>query len=849
MKVHLKHGNNEGLTSTEVTQLQAKFGLNILKEEKRHSWMISFALQFHNPMVYVLLAATIISFFMGETLNSLAILTIVVLNAFIGFIQELKAESSIDSLRKLTVPKARVKRNHKIELIESSQIVPGDILILEAGDYIVADAKIVKASQLTCDESILTGESIPVSKEAGEDLTEDRPLAERSNWLFAGTAINSGSATGKVLSIGMQTELGKIAGLLDKTKTSETPLQTKMNKVSYRLLILGLAVMVVVFIIGLVKGHSFFSIFMYSISLAVAAIPEGLPTVVTLALALAVRRMSKRNAIVRKMAAVETLGSADIICTDKTGTLTTGKMLAREVFTFEQGIVEKGEAINSEEFLRACILCNNASLDNEGSGDTTEIALLVLAKDQHLDIDEILTSSARTIENSFDSDRKRMSVVVETRGEEILYCKGAPESILPLCHLDQTALNKIESIIEQLSFRGRRLLALSFKKINNHESPEENNLSFLGLVSLADPPKQESFSAIESCKAAGIKVIMITGDHPRTAEAIAKELGIIENDKKENVMTGKELDQISQEDFLLASEKVLVYARVSPEHKLKIIEALQKNGHIVGMTGDGVNDAPALKQASIGISMGLGGTEVARQASDMVLTDDNFSTIVSAIEEGRAVHGNIKRTIQYLLSTNMAELAIVFGTILFGMPNPFIPLSLLWINIVTDGLPSIALSMEPVRYNLLKTSRRPSSKNFFDTRFVTEMILVAVMITAVEMVVYNYTLKMGDELYAKTCAFNLLVYLTLFRSFSCRSSTETYFKLKFNPIHLVSVVVPIGLQITLESNEYFLSMLKITSITFEEHAILILVSLIPVTVVEIYKILSSGHNRKMAFHG
>ncbi len=822
-----------GLTSLEVAEAFKKFGPNELNKKIKRSKLKVFLLQFNNPMVYVLLAAVVLSIFMGEVLNSIAIVFIVILNSLIGFFQELKSESSVNALKDLAAPKGRVKRDGKIMLIASAQIVPGDVLILEAGDYVVADAKIFTAAQLSADESILTGESVPAEKNS-KDIQDVVPLAERENYLHAGTAVSTGSGIAVVTSTGMNTELGKISGLLDKTTKIETPLQIMMNQVSYKLLKLAGVVMILVLIIGISKGHQLLSIIMYAISLAVAAVPEGLATVVTLSLALAVRRMTKRNAILRKLAAVETLGSADVICTDKTGTLTTGKMKARETFTLKWGISESPQPTEIE-FYRASILCNNASLDHDGSGDTTEIALLLMAKEHGQNILEINASAKRLKENSFDSERKRMSVLVDEKGLKKIYCKGAPESILSLCKMDKEDLDKTEKAIIELASKGRRLLALSFKSVSSTGSEEENDLEFLGLVSLADPPKEETPAAIKICKAAGVRVIMITGDHPQTAEAIGKELGIIEPGKFEGVMTGEKLDKLGLKELQMESEKIAVYARVTSEHKLKIIEALQKNGHIVGMTGDGVNDAPALKKASIGISMGRGGTEVARQASDMILTDDNFSTIVSAIEEGRAVHGNIKRTIQYLLSTNTAELCIVFGTILFGMPNPFVPLSLLWINIVTDGLPSLALSVEPVRENFLEKSSGPSSKNFFDKKFLTEMVIVSCMMTAIALVVYQYALSVGSEVFAKSCVFNLLVYLTLFRSFSCRSDTETYFNLKFNPYHLLAVIVPITLQIILEFNEYFLKLLGIIGISLEQHLLLIGISIIPVVCIELYK--------------
>ncbi len=821
-----------GLTSIEAAHALKKYGLNELKKKIKQRKFKTFLIQLNNPMVYVLLSATILSIFMGEILNSIAIFIIILLNSLIGYFQELKAESSINALKDLTQPKARVKRDGKVILIESTLVVPGDVLIVEAGDYIIADANIFSASQLRVDESILTGESEPVEKLFSE-VFETTPLAERKNRLHAGTVVSTGTGVAVVLSTGMKTELGKISGLLDKTYKIDTPLQVKMKKVSLRLLIIAAIVMILVVIIGLSNGHDIYSIIIYAISLAVAAVPESLATVVTLSLALAVRRMTKRNAIVRNLAAVETLGSADVICTDKTGTLTTGKMKVRELYTLKSGL-SQSPLIDEIDFYNACILCNNASLDQEGSGDTTEIALLIMAQDHGLNISKIHSSIKRLHENSFNSERKRMSVLVNDEGQKKLYCKGAPESILSRCKMSKENLDNVATMVNELATKGRRVLALSFKFVNSNEE-NEDQLNFLGLVALSDPPKEGTPEAVKVCKAAGIRVIMITGDHPQTAEAIGKELGIIESEKFSGIMTGKELDQLSSEELKIKSKFIAIYARVTSEHKLKIIEALQAHGHIVAMTGDGVNDGPALKKASIGISMGKGGTEVARQASDMILTDDNFTTIVSAIEEGRAVHGNIRRTIQYLLSTNTAEICIVFGSLIFGMTNPFNPLSLLWINIVTDGLPSLALSVEPVDKNYLEKSLGPSSKDFFDKFFLIELSIVSMMMTSISLVVYHYALNHGSELSAKSAIFNLLVYLTLFRSFSCRSETEPYFSLKLNPYHLLAVITPIVIQIGLEYNQSFVKLLGISALSIMDHAVLMMISLIPVVFIELYK--------------
>lgn len=816
-----------GLTQKEIIKARIKFGPNLLIKEKKSNRFQIFIKQFMNTMTYMLLFAVLTSLFLNEYLDAIAIILILLLNSIVGYIQEAKAEEAIEALKNLSTPKARVLRGGKTHNIASSDILPGDILQLEAGDYIVADAYIIDSHQLQCDEAVLTGESMPVDKSAGV-LPSDSTLSDRSNMLHAGTALTAGSAHALVVSIGMHTEIGKIADLLEKIKSEKTPLQLKLQKVSNNLLIAGLFIMVFVVIIGLIKGDNWVDIFMYSISLAIAAIPEGLPAIVTLALALAIRRMSKRNAIVRKMSAVETLGSTDIICTDKTGTLTTGNMRVRDVFV-----------LNSDDEIKlklAAVNCNNASLDNGGSGDPTEIALLLMAP-EHLKL-------RRLYEWSFESVRKRMSVAVSDEGKNIIYCKGAPETTLPRCVLTKEDKDKIDQAIIEYSIKGSRVLAFATRESSNSENLNqlnsddiEVNLKFLGLVALADPPKPESIIAINSCKQAGIKVVMITGDHPLTALAIARELGIVDDKMNDLVLSGSQLETLSQEVFKRKVEEVLVYARVTPAQKLKIVKALQANGHTVAMTGDGVNDAPALKKASIGISMGKGGTEVARQASSMILTDDNFATIVSAVEEGRAINGNIKRTIQYLLSTNIAELLIVLGSVLLGLPMPFVPLTLLWINLITDGMPSLALAAEPVEKNFLATSPKPSSESFFSGGFMKEMLFVGILMTIISLSVYAYVLKNAEQSVAQGYAFNLLVYLSLFRSLSCRSETKTYFQLKINPYHIVAVILPISLQLILENTLFFQNLFKISPLSLKEHLLLMLLGAIPVSLIEFNKLL------------
>lgn len=826
----------QGLSPEQIPERLQVHGRNILKREASISQWVLFFRQFKNPMVYLLGGAALFSLMLGEAINALAIFTILMLNAVIGFIQEAKAQTAIEALKKLTVPKTRVVRQGEVHTISSEELTPGDILHLEAGDFVPADSRVLHGFQLTADESSLTGESLPVKKMEAQ-LDKETVLADRKNMLHAGSAITAGSARAVVTHTGMQTQLGQIAGLLNQTQDVETPLQQRLKGISHRLIILCVAVIIIVMILRAIEGQSLVSILMDAISLAVAGIPEGLPTVVTLALAMAVRRMVKRNAIVKDLAAVETLGSTTIICTDKTGTLTTGKMSVRNTYLW----------LNSaqELYQQAIVLCNNASLAHGGSGDTTEVALLNFARDQIVDIAQLQASLPRVHEWSFDSDRKRMSVAVQAGNKVRILSKGAPESILPLCSLTESDEQKIKAEIDHFSSRGERLLALACRELEQLEADVdvEQNLQFLGIITLADPPKQESMEAIKECQGSGIKVAMITGDHPITARAIATELGIVLPGKFDQVLTGKELDTLSDNDLKLAVERTSVYARVSPAHKMRIVEALQANREIVAMTGDGVNDAPALKRAEIGVAMGKAGTEVARQAANMILTDDNFATIVKAVEEGRAIYGNIRRTIQYQLSTNMAEILMVLGASILTLPVPFTPIGLLWINLVTDGLPSLALAAEPVSKDGLVGSA-PSPSTFIDKKFILEMAIMGLIMTVLALGVYHYQLDHAGLKMAKSYAFTMLVYLSLFRSFSCRSEDKSYFQLPVNFYHLISVVIPILLQVTLQHSQLYHELLQVEPLSAEDLLKVALLSAVPVTGIEIWKLFGKSHSSK-----
>ncbi len=818
-----------GLTDAEALLAHTRFGDNLISQEKDVGPLTILLRQFTEPMVYVLAAATLTSFILGHALDAIVILCILLINASIGAFQELKAQRSIHALRTLSVPEARVIREGVVRRVSSSTVVPGDLLVVEAGDYITADARLTEAFGLGADEAPLTGESLPVEK-SRQRVPPETPLADRCNMLHAGTAVVTGSGRAIVTATGMHSEIGQIAGLLNATTVKPTPLQERLAVVGQRLLYLGLMVIAIVIVLYYLRGESWGVILMSAIGLAVAAIPEGLPTVVTLALTLAVRRLTLRNAIVRNLASVETLGATDIICSDKTGTLTTGVMQVRDSFVLNPDL--------RREFLEAMVLCNNASLEHGGAGDPTERALMEYAAGEGVVVSDLISRCPRIHEWSFDSDRKRMSVAVRLGEELMLVTKGAPEAMVERCDLVPYEAERILAEVERLSASGKRLLAVGTRPgaIIAPADEVERGLHFLGLVALADPPKADTVAAIQACRSAGIKVVMITGDHPVTARAIARELGIIVPELLDEVLTGPELAALSSEELRQRVERTAVYARVAPAQKLRIVEALQESGHVVAMTGDGVNDAPALKQAQIGVAMGKAGTEVARQAASMVLTDDNFSTIVSGVEEGRAIYGNIKRTIQYLLSTNLAEILIVLGASVLGLPIPFTPLNLLWINLVTDGVPALALAAEPLDHGLLREGQRPSPRSFFDRPFLWELVLVALLIMVLVLLTYNAVLGTRPVAVARTFAFTLLVYATLLRSFSCRSEMRSYFELPLNFYHLGSVLVPIVLQLVLLELVFFRGIFQLAPLTWHEHLFLALIGAIPVTVVELIKI-------------
>jgi len=787
----------DGLSQAEADLRLTAVGLNqIAREQPPSPWRL-LAGQFNSPVIGLLLGACIISGALGEWVDALAIGAIVVINGLIGFFLEYRAENALLALRAMTAPHARVRRDGRVQEIPASEVVPGDLLLLEAGDVVAADARLIEAHALTVNEAALTGESLPAEKST-RPVAADAPLAERRDTVFTGTAVVNGSALAEVFATGMNTELGKIAHLLTTAQEQATPLQKRLAQVSRTLLYLCLAIVTVVALLGWWRGQPIFEVFMAAISLAVAAVPEGLPAVVTIALALGVQRMAGRHVLVRRLPAIETLGCATVICTDKTGTLTTGVMTVRELWGPDHRQLLDAAAANCEAELAA---------DGRGGiGDPTEIAILAAAAQRGIHRAMIEQARPRMTVNPFDAERKRMSI---RRADGVLYVKGAFDGLLPLC---RTIPDGIHEAHEDMAGRGLRVLAVAVGP-----GPEEQDLALLGLIGIADPPRTEAIAAVAAAQRAGIRTVMITGDHAVTARAIAQELGIVRPGE---------------------AAEAYVHARATPEDKLKIVRAWKAGGAIVAMTGDGVNDAPALREAHIGIAMGRGGTEVTREAADMVLTDDNFASIVAAVEEGRGIYDNIRKALVYLLAGNAGELMVMFVAALVGLPLPLLPLHLLWINLVTDGLPALTLVMDPVdRDALQRPPRRPDEPLLGRSQWMTIMA-TGILQAAVTLGVFVWALQMRDLVEARNLAFSTLVFGELFRAFAARSPTRLFFEvgvftnLRLLGVVSLSVLIQIGLHHIPATQDIF----QIGALSLADCGLTLLLGLLPVTVLELAKI-------------
>ncbi len=804
----------QGLTNSEAGKRLKEYGENRLKEARKKSLLVKFLEQFKDVMVLILLAAAAVSFFVALSeqdssafFEPLLILLIVVLNAIMGVIQENKAERSLEALMRMAAPHARVLRDGQEQVIDAAALVPGDIIKLEAGDFVPADARLLTSFSLKSEESALTGESVPAEKDAEAILPIDAPLGDRTNCIYSGCSVVYGTATAIVTETGMSTQMGKIAGMLEGEREVETPLQQKLAQLGKYMGALALIICAIIFVMGLAGGIQVMEIFMTAVSLAVSAIPEGLPVIVTIVLSIGVERMAKRNAIVKKLPAVETLGSTSVICSDKTGTLTQNKMTLTQAFVNGEKDTEAITAENTPEIQQLLLygaLCCNGSLGFEEGreihiGDPTETSILSAAHKNGIFQEEIKAKYPRTGEIPFDSDRKLMTTVQTIDGKITAITKGAFDMLSKRCV--QGDLEKAAAITQQMSSQALRVLAIAYRTLD--KEPEEltsealeQNLTFLGLVGMIDPPREEARQAVTVCKQAGIRPIMITGDHVITASAIAEQLGILEGNQQ--ALTGSELKAMSEEEFDKKLESISVYARVSPEDKIRVVKAWQKKGKIVSMTGDGVNDAPALKAADIGCAMGITGTDVAKGAADMTLQDDNFATIVAAVREGRGIYNNIRKTVGFLLGTNIGEVLLVFCSMLFFKVSPLLSMQLLWINLVTDSLPAIALGMEPVEDSVMDTPPRPKEEGIFAHGLGIQVILQGIMFGLLSLAAFYIGCSSSGGLKAgRTMAFFVLGFSQILHAFNMRSAksllkTGIFTNQRLNLAALVSILLMAG---------------------------------------------------------
>ncbi len=786
--------SEKGLSKEEAVNRLKIYGPNQIREEAHSHPFWIFVSQFKSPIIWILLGAMLISLFVKEYVDFYVIGAIVVLNAVLGFVQEYRAERAIEALKKMISLKATVLRDGQECDIDASEVVPGDILLLDTGDKVPADARLLESINLQTQEAALTGESLPVKK-SFVVLKKESAVADRVNMVFSGTIVTNGHARAIVTGTGMHSEIGKIATLIQEAEPEPTPLQKTLKKLGLYIGILVVIVAVFVFIVGLFKaGQPVSAILLTAIALAVAAIPEGLPAVVTVGLSIGVQRLARKNALIRNLPSVETLGACSVICSDKTGTLTHNEMTVRKLYVNRQEVEVAGSGYSPEGYfskeskafellLRIGALNNNSKLKRENDswqvfGDPTEAALLVSAKKAKFDVEDLHDKFPRVGEIEFSSERKRMTTLHSVGKSKVAYCKGAAEVLLPLCskilvngRVERLTREEKTAIIAQndkFAKNALRVLGFAYKELSgvDAKSDPEREMVFVGLQAMIDPPRREAKDAIEKCKTAGIKVVMITGDHINTAQAVARELGI-----EGRAVTGLELDQIS--DLAKEVEDIAVYARVNPAHKLKIIQALKANGHVVAMTGDGVNDAPALKKADLGIAMGIAGTDVAKEASGMILADDNFATIVRAIEEGRRIFDNIQKYLAYLLSGNIGEVLVILSSILLGLPLPLIAIQILWINLVTDGLPALALGVDPAEPGVMQRSPRRPDESVF--KGIAPYIYIYPVFLTVG-TIWLFDAFQGESLVkAQTVAFTSIVMFELFQAISCRSVRSSVF--------------------------------------------------------------------------
>lgn len=872
----------KGLSDREARDRLEKAGLNVLERDGGIAPWQLFLNQFKDFMVMVLLAATVISGLLGEWSDAVTIAVIVLLNAILGVIQEYRAERSMEALREMTAPEARVVREGMERKISASELVPGDIVLLEAGDRVPADIRIDTAIDLEVVEAALTGESTPVSKYS-KPLQKEVEAADASNMVFMGTLVTRGRGRGIVVATGMNTEMGQIAGMIREAGQEATPLQRRLAQLGKGLVVFCLAICFSVMLIGIYRGEPVYHMFMTGVSLAVAVIPEGLPAIVTVALAIGVQRMIRRNAVIRRLPAVETLGCATFICSDKTGTLTRNEMTVRRVYVGDRlygvtggGYDPKGRftgegttAGNSdfETLMRIAALCNNAKLFRgdipvggmfrrpavkehlwQIAGDPTEGALLVMAAKAGFWRERLEKKTTRVAEIPFDSDRKRMiTVYMRKTGEREVLVKGAPDIVLRLCThymldgkavpLDSRTREKIMDINSEMAGDALRVLGFAYRVLEpgvdfSHPDPDflERELIFVGLAGMIDPPRPSAIKAIHTCRRAGIRVAMITGDHQLTAMAVAREMGIAGPGGK--VLTGEELERVKDEELTRLAEDVRVYARVSPRHKLRIVRALKRKGHVVAMTGDGVNDAPAVKEADIGIAMGRTGTDVTRESSSMVLADDDFGTIVAAIEEGRGIYDNIRKFVRYLLTCNVGEVLVMLLAVIAGMPLPLLPIQILWMNLVTDGLPAMALGVDPTDKNIMRRSPRDPEESIFSHGLGWRIVGGGTALALMTLAVFTYVLTGERDIdMARTAAFNTLVFAQLGYVFACRSEHASIMETGpfGNPHLIVAVCISALLQVGVTQLPLFQPVFHTVSMDVRYWVLVILVAITPIT--------------------
>ena len=856
---------NQGLTKDEAIKRQSEYGENKLKDRKKENIFIKFLKQFNDYMIIILIIAAIvsagISFWQGENdyIDSIIIISIVVLNAIMGIVQEAKAEKSLEALKNMSAPVAKVRRNNRIVTIRGSQIVPGDIVLLEAGNFVPADCRLVSSSNLRIEESSLTGETIPSQKDSEVILDENTPIGDITNMAFANTIVVNGHAEAIVTEIGMNTKVGKIANMIINNESPETPIQRKLGEVGKTLGTACLVICSLIFVIGVLKKIPPIEMFMTSVGLAVAAIPEGLPAIVTIMLSIGVTKMAKKNSIIRKLPAVETLGSSSVICSDKTGTLTQNKMQVKKIMNIN------GECLDKEKnlILELGTMCT----DVEGDvGEATELAIVNAAKIQGKFKERLYQKFERIADIPFDSERKMMSTIHKTNieytddGELSKICnnrenkyisitKGAPDVLLKRCtkyyhegktfNLDNKVIENIEKNNNLMADNALRVIAVAYSQMprlptNIDQEEIENNLTFVGLIGMIDPPREGVKEAVSTCRNAGIKTVMITGDHIATANAIAKEIGILK--KGDLSITGRELDHISDKEFEKNINKYSVFARVSPEHKVKIVNAFQKTGAVVAMTGDGVNDAPALKKADIGIAMGKNGTDVAKNASDMILTDDNFITIVEAVKEGRNIFENIKKAVHFLIATNIGEIVTIFMGLLLGMQAPLLAIQLLWINLITDSLPAIAIGLEPADKDIMNKKPRDNKKGIFSDGLWGKILIEGTMLGMLTLLAF----MIGNNLYGlevgRSMAFVSLGLLELVHSFNVKSEESIFSIGLFENKYLIfSFILGVLLQVIVVMVPIFASIFSLVPLNGIQWLYTMGISILPIVIMELQK--------------